>query len=71
MICCEVFKMAYRLVDIRTGKVLQVCEGDFKEFLDTKWGGMYPFKLPNDNRLHTSRGKILGCHHYDAYWEEV
>lgn len=63
--------MAYRLVDIRTGKVLQVCEGNFKEFLDTKWGGMYPYKLSGEDVLHCWRGQILGCEYYDAYWEEV
>lgn len=61
----------YRLVEFKTGKVLQVCNGDYLDFLNNKWGGMFPFKIPGTNLLSTGWGRISGCRRYDAYWGEI
>ena len=53
----------YRLVRRSDGAVLQVCEGDFQEFLNTKYGGYFAVK--------TEYGILSGAARYDAYWEEV
>ncbi len=63
--------MPFRLVDRETGRILKKYDGDFIKFLNTSWGGMFPFKFAGDDRLYTGWGDIAGCERYDAYWEEV
>ena len=53
----------YRLVRRSDGAVLQICEGDFQEFLREKYGGYFAVK--------TKEGILSGAARYDAYWEEV
>lgn len=53
----------YRLVRRSDGAVLQVCEGDFQELLNTKYGGYFAVK--------TEYGILSGAARYDACWEEV
>jgi hypothetical protein len=53
----------YRLVRRSDGAVLQICEGDFREFLREKYGGYFAVK--------TKEGILSGAARYDVYWEEV
>lgn len=59
----------FALVERETGRIIELHEGDFIGFLDTKWGGYFPYEL--NGRLHCTRGSMLGCIRYDCYWAEV
>lgn len=63
--------LMFRLVEFGTGRVLQKCEGDYKEFLDKKWGGMYPYRDPDTNCLRFMRGEILADMNANACWEKA
>lgn len=59
--------MGYRLVDSKTGKILEQHSGSFREFLTQKYGGLFPVRMPGESVPRSY--KYLGSHREDAYWE--
>lgn len=60
----------FALVERETGKVIETYDYDFNDFLENKWGGLFPF-MTKDGCMHCGYGRLFGCHRYDYYWKEL
>lgn len=61
----------FRLIK-NNGEIIETDNGDYLEFLNDSWGGMFPFKNPYTGRIETvwnGKGSFLGAIRNDAYWE--